>query len=170
VVFSQTTIITRILQLYFALCRTCMVNKSTLCACTDDQRSFTGSFTSFELQIALDRGYKVVPYWTNNFELYFITKFRYWRRMRRGIGFSLLENRYSQYTQNWQHLQIARQLNPFSTIILTSMCVLCSKYLHVMPHVCCRFYKVKAESSGWPAHVKTEEERQKWVTCFKKFK
>ena len=49
-------------RLYFALCRTCCneKNRETSCSCTDDERTFIGTWTSDEIDHALKRGYEVL--------------------------------------------------------------------------------------------------------------
>ena len=46
----------------FALCRTCAqdVQQTSLCQHVDEQRIFTGTWVSLELDLALEMGYKIV--------------------------------------------------------------------------------------------------------------
>lgn len=47
-------------KLKFPLCRTCADSESTSkCVCLDDQRALTGTWCSLELQLALEKGYRV---------------------------------------------------------------------------------------------------------------
>ena len=48
-------------KLVFPLCRTCATKKSTHeCQCTDDQRLLTGTWTTLEINKAVEKGYRII--------------------------------------------------------------------------------------------------------------
>ena len=46
--------------LKFPLCGTCAITENSDCNCTDDERSITGSWTTEEVKLALEKGYRLL--------------------------------------------------------------------------------------------------------------
>ena len=46
--------------LKFPLCGTCAVTESSVCNCSDEERSLTGCWTTEELKLALEKGYRLL--------------------------------------------------------------------------------------------------------------
>ena len=99
-------------KLLFPLCRTCAGAKNPdSCTCEDDKRCLIGTFTSVELNKAIELGYQVV-------EVYDILHFE----QRNAEMFN-------KYIETW--------------------------------------YKIKAEASGWPVGIDSEEDRESYLEEFK---
>ena len=99
-------------KLLFPLCRTCARSKNQdSCTCDDDARCLSGTYTSVELNKAVQLGYQVV-------EVYEVLHFE------------------------------QRNAEMFNNYIK-------------------RWYKLKAEASGWPVGVESEEDKENYLEEFK---
>ena len=100
-------------KLVFPLCKSCAKNQmNNSCFCPDDDRAFTGTFVSVELQKALDLGYKVIKIYE---VLHYPTR---------------ITDLFKEYVNRW--------------------------------------YKIKAEASGWPSNCLSEDQKQKYLQEFER--
>lgn len=101
-------------KLFFASCRTCLESyHQGECHHLDDERAFTGVWTTPELDLALSLGYIVIAIY-----------------------------------EIWDYKQKSTSL--FKGIVNT-------------------FLRQKIEASGWPAHVKTDQDKREFVEAYKQF-
>ncbi len=98
-------------KLMFPLCFTCATRQAkSYCACNDEERMFTGTWCTPEMEVALSVGYTLVH----------VYEVLHWPKT----------------TTN-----------------------LFSKFIN-------QFLRLKAQASGWPKHVKTDEEKEDYIRSF----